>query len=155
MADFSYLEKFDVNEKARDKFVFHEIPGKDDKFATLIVAPAGEPNKPYFSTLTRYAMKHRRSMQNNANILEETRNLDRKLYSEFVIKDWENIVDVKDQPVEFSKKRCAEFLDALPNPLFDRLREHCAELDNFSGIGIEDAEYAAKNLPSGSSGKSD
>jgi hypothetical protein len=94
-------------------------------------------------------------MQNNANILSETRDLDRKLYADFVIKGWRNIVDTQGKPVEFSKKRCAEFLAKLPNPLFDQLREHCAELDNFSGIGVEDTEYAAKNSPSGSSSNSD
>jgi hypothetical protein len=155
MTDFSHLEKYEITDDARSEYPFYNIACKDDDYVTLVVAPASEPNKPYFSALTRYAMKNRRSMNSNANLLEETRNLDRKLYADFVVKGWHNVVDADGKVVPFSKKSCKDFLTSLPNSMFDELREHCSDVDNFSGIGDEDAEYAAKNLESGSSGNSD
>lgn len=155
MADFSFLDQYDVREKTSREFPFYDIPGKDGEPITLIVSPASEPNKPYFSALTRYAMKNRRTMQNNVNILEETRNLDRRLYAQFVVTGWKYVIDTDGKDVLWSKKECLELMEQLPNHYFDELREFCADLNNFAGLNREDTEAAAKNSPSGSSGNSD
>ena len=144
-----------MGENARKDFPFYDIPGRNGEPIILIVSPAGEPNKPYFSALTRYAMKNRRTMQNNANILEETRNLDRKLYAQYVVQGWKNVVDTQGQDVVWGKKECLELLEKLPNQYFDELRECCADLNNFSGVTPEEVDGTAKNLPSGSSGNLD
>lgn len=145
MTDFSHIEKLAVTVDARAEYAFHNIECVDDNYVMLIVAPASEPNKPYFSALARYAIKNRRTMANNVNVLEVSRDLDRKLYSDFVVKGWENVIDADGKPVTFTKKVCKEFLDSLPNAMFDLLREYAADVDNFGGIGEEEAEFAAKN----------
>lgn len=155
MTDFSYLEKLSVQDDATSEYTFHDIVGHKGGAVTLVVTPAGEPNKRYFSALTRYALKNRRAMQNNTNILADSRDLDRRLYAQHIVSGWKNVPDAKGDLVEFSHTRCSEFLGCLPDEMFDELREHCANLDNFKGIAPEEAEFAAKNLPSGSSGKSD
>lgn len=145
MADFSFLDQYEVGEDTRKEFPFYDIPGKDGEPITLIVSPASEPNKPYFSALTRYAMKNRRTMNNNMNILEDTRNLDRKLYAQYVVVGWKNVIDSSGADVAWNKKECAQLLEQLPNHYFDELREFCAELNNFSGVSLEDTEAAGKN----------
>ncbi len=155
MADFSFLQQYDVGADARAEYTCYQITGLDGGPIVLEVAPAGEPNKPYFTALTRYAMKNQRRMRGNPNIIDDTRKLDRELYPQFVVKGWRNVPDTAGNEVPFSAKRAAEFLALLPAQIFDDLREFCADLDNYSAVTPDDVDDTAKNSESGFSSNSE
>jgi hypothetical protein len=141
--DFSHLQKLDVADKTA-RFTVYQIQGEP----VLILKPANEANKPYFNAVLKRSRRNVRAIQAghvNQVMIAETREKDRELFSKFVIVGWENVQDVNGEQVPFSSAACEEFLRALPNWLFDEIR-------NFAGMSLnftEDApnvEEAAGNL---------
>lgn len=155
MADFSFLDELQIDEAKTVEYVFYDLVGADKRKAVVLnVAPAGEPNKMYFAAFARWVIKQgKRATRGDIDVLAKTRDMDRALYADYVVQGWENMPGGPDNtPVPFSKANCKQFLEKLPNHMFDRLREFCADLENFSGLSQEALEETGKNSQSGSSG---
>ena len=152
MADFSHLGTLEVSADTTTEYTLHQIT-VNSVSPTLIVAPATEANKPYFNALLKRAGKTARQVRANAintGLIEENRLEDLELYPRHVIKGWQDVLDADGTEVDFSQANLVEFLDVLPNWLFDDLRNYCGNPANFSEL--VDVETSAKNSPSGSSG---
>ena len=150
MNQFSHLKKLDVDVKTTAEMTLHAVDGAP----VLILAPALESNKGYFNASLKSSRKHLRSVRNGnmtAALVEDTRDEDRRLYPIYVIKGWRNVQDMNRKDVPFSPEACAGFLDALPNWLFDEVREFAGMPANFVGGNgdMVDTETVAKNSKPG------
>lgn len=148
MTQFAHLKKLDVSGTQTAEFHMHAIDGEP----VLVMAPAMESNKPYFNASLKSSRKNMRSIRNgnvSAGMLDETRETDRELYAAHVVKGWKNVTDASGKPVQFTREVCAEFLAALPNWLFDEVREFAGTPANFITDDQVDAEAVAKNSKSG------
>lgn len=147
MGKFDYLKSDSVTVGARARYTFHNI-SVNGKSPTLVIAPAAEPNKPYFNAMLKQSgSRVRRAARGkmDAGMIAESRAEDRVLFPQFVVKEWEDTVDEDGMEVPFTKDDCADFLNALPDDEFDDLRNYAATLDNFrKGIAI-DTESLGKN----------
>lgn len=144
MPDFSQLSKLDVKPTKIVDYEFSQLSGN----YVFQVIPATEANKPFFNALLKRARKTNKAVQAgaiNANMIAQNRDQDRDLYANYIVKGWKNIVDVKGVPVEFTVPNCLEFLQALPDHVFDELRAFCGNLMNFVDEESLDAETTAKN----------
>lgn len=133
-ADFSQLSKLQVSNDRTAKYTFYQIEGEP----TLDVAPATEANGPYFNALLKRAKGTVRRMRAggvNAGMLAENRNDDRDLYPKHIVRGWSSVRSSKGSSVEFSVENAKDFLEALPNWLFDELRTFCNDPANFVGEG--------------------
>jgi hypothetical protein len=140
---FDHLTKLEVRGKTQ-RFPIPALEGDD---MVLIVLPATEANKPFFNkqlkqTQTQGGLRNKRRNLNDRD-LEMQRESDKALYSRYVLTDWENVFDDDGQAVPFSVEAAAEFLDKLPNWLFDDLRFFCTSPNNF--IELMDVEEKSKN----------
>lgn len=139
MSKFSNLQRLNVSEKTS----WCDLPelGAD---ARLELKPASEANKPYFNALLKQSAKRARAVARGAaitaDVLSKNRDEDRVLYSEYVVKGWEGIVDAQNKLVPFSNEDCVEFLKALPDWLFDRIRNHASAPENYVEFGDVQAE---------------
>lgn len=92
----------------------------------LFSLPALDTNKPYHNEwLRRVAARQEeggRGTEVTGDVLSEARSEDRELLGTLCLTGWENVVDAKGNPVEFTPAEGWEFLKALPNWLFDRYR---------------------------------
>ena len=61
----------------------------------------------------------------------QSRKEDRELFPRYVLCDWEGIVDTNGKPVTFSPETSSEFCRALPDWLFDRVRNTAATPERF------------------------
>jgi hypothetical protein len=69
----------------------------------------------------------------NASILKENREEDRELYPLYIIKGWQGMLDGDTgEEVKFSKTEAAAFLEALPDWLFDDIRNFCGNPGSFT-----------------------
>lgn len=136
---FDHLKKLAVKADARSTFTFHEIEGTP----VLEVLPATEDNKPYYNAvLTRSRSVARRAKASvNVALSKDLRDSDRELFARHVVRGWKNVRDDKGQDVPFNQDSCLEFLQALPDYMFDDLRDHCITHSNFK----EDAADLTKN----------
>ena len=134
MANFSKLKerRVQVGKTVPFKLYSAEMNGKTP---ILHLAPATEANKPYFNALLKRSGKQARAIRTNAftaDMLSENREEDRELYVQHVIRGWSDVVDNETgEQVPFSKEVCAEFLQALPDFIFDEVREFAATATNF------------------------
>jgi hypothetical protein len=140
--DFSYLKKLEVKDRTAryDMFQISSEP-------VLIVRPATEANKPYFNAVLRKSRKNSRALRAgaiNRAMITENREQDRELFPRYVIVGWENVVDVNGESVEFSPDNCRGFLDALPDWIFDDVRNFAGDSANFVDE-LPDAETMAGN----------
>lgn len=143
MSDFKYLKRLEVQDKTA-RFEIHNIPGEP----VLIMKPATEANKPYFNAVLRKSRRNVRAMQSgalNAAMITENRTQDRELYSRFVIVGWENVVDADGELAEFTRDNCQGFIDALPDWLFDKIRNFAGDSANFTDDVPADIETLVKN----------
>lgn len=126
--------------------------------ARVLLAPATEANKAFYNVMLKRAGRRARptgkpTPETLRRLLDEGRQEDRELYPAYVIRGWEGIEDDAGQPVPFSEAACRELLDALPDFIFDKVREFAVVPRNFLGENEEpapDAEELAGNSQSAS-----
>lgn len=130
---FDHLKKLDVKKDGTGEITLYEVTGEP----TLTVLPATESNRPYFNAFLKRARRLTRGREVTAETMTQTRNDDRALYPQFVIKGWKNVKDDTGQDAPFSKESAEQFVQALPDWLFDKLREFCINPMNFTQIDAE------------------
>lgn len=140
MTDFSYLERLNTKEKTAE----YQLWQLEDA-PILILAPATEANKPYYNQLLRKSSKAVRRMQSSgidAGMLEKQRNDDKELFPLHVVKGWCGIKDANKKLVTFDKEAAKDFINALPNWIFDEVRNFAANPSNFIDDMINTEEVA-------------
>ncbi len=143
MADFGQLRALEVTADKTAEYVLHQVEGAP----TLILAPATESNIPLFNA----ALKRAGGATNRTKVgsktlstIKEGRAQDRELYARFVVKGWRGVVDVNGDEVQFTRDDCHDFLTALPDYIFDDVREYAREPANFVDE-LPDTEAVAEN----------
>ena len=126
---FDHLKKLDV----KDATSWVEMPELGPE-AEICIRPATEANAPYYNALIRRVGKGRRAVkQLTAADLERHRDDDRALYGKLVLAGWKGVLDVEGQEIPFSRDAASELCEKLPGWLFDRLRNHASQPENFLG----------------------
>ena len=141
--DFGHLKKLDIKDKTIN-YPIIEIQGEFTP--TLKIKPATQSNSPYFNAILRKSKSKIGSIQSgnvNINMLDENRNEDRKLFPKHVITGWEDVTDSSGKPVPFSFANCNDFVKALPDWIFDKIRNFAATSENF--VEVINVEEKAKN----------
>lgn len=150
MADFSYLSTLKVEKDKTARLKLHQIM-VNGRSPTLILRPATEANKPYFNALLQRAGKIQRGQGLSAGMVEDNRDDDRELFPKYIMTGWEDMVDIKDgTDLKFDRETAVDFVRALPDWLFDVVRDFAGSTSNYSeALNIE---VTAKNSQRGSSG---
>lgn len=147
---FKQLKNLELKDSMTAEFTLHDIENPDGTSPVLILAPATEVNKPYFNGMLRRSRKNMPKIQAQSfdtSMIQDNRDSDRVLYSRHVVKGWKNVMDDAGKKVQFNEENCKGFLDALPNWLFDNVRNFATIVRNFIDSEVEapDAEETAKN----------
>ena len=144
MTDFSHLKQYNADESETKEYPLTELSGD----YVLIVKQANESNKPYMSEVLRQSGggrgQRKKKIKIDGKYLEKIREMDKEIYPKFVITGWKGVVDSDGKEVKYSEKKCAEFLQALPDWIFNPLREFCVAPENFLSAVI-DSEELGKN----------
>lgn len=145
---FNHVRKLAVPQGATSKFTFYQIQGRP----SLTVKPTGEANPPYMNAMfkrSKGVARRLRSGDMSVDLLEETRDIDLKLYPKFVVTGWDDVETDSREKAPFSAELVGQFLEALPEDMFDELRAHCGDLSNFrddgDGLHEDDVEAIAGN----------
>lgn len=146
---FEHIRKLAVDPSATSTYTFYQIHGRP----TLKVRPSGEINPRYMDAMFKCSKgiaRRIRSGEMSVDLLEETRDIDLKLYPKYVVQGWEEktVLTDKDEPALFTGENCEKFLTALPPDMYDDLRAYCGDLSNFRGedsLRDEDVEAISGN----------
>lgn len=139
--NFGHLKSLDVKDKTAE-YVIYEIPGEP----ALTLKPATDANKPYFNAVLKRTKKNMRAVTAgaiSAAMIEENRREDKELFPQFVITGWSNVVDIDGNSVPFTESACSEFLNELPDWLFDKIRNFAGDPANFAAV--IDVQAKSKN----------
>jgi hypothetical protein len=140
MSQFNSLKQFDISSDTVMKFELVDIQ-MGGKTPYLMVKPATEANKPYTRAQLKSSNKRiQRAAAKGISLetLEANRDDDRSQYPRHIITDWGNVFDDNGDPVPYSVANCTEFMEALPNWVFDGLRSFCSQPTNFADTVDED-----------------
>ena len=150
MADFSALSKLEVPAEKTSELLLDEIT-VNGKSPTLHLASATDLNKPYFAALLKKSAATAKAVKSGKitqSMIEESRDDDLELFPKFVLKGWDDVCDMSTgADVKFTKEEGAAFLEALPDWLFDKVRNHASDQSNY--VDAIDIEINAKNSASG------
>lgn len=138
--DFTNFEELNVSKGATAEFPLDMLAGK----MSLTLSPATEANMKYFNQLlkkSRSKMKQISSKKLDVNILGDNRNEDRELYAKYIIIGWK-VNDAKGKPVKFTTENVEQFLNALPNWIFDNVRAFASSPESFIDLEIDPEETA-------------
>ena len=130
MTDFSNIQRQGNGASKTARYTFYEVKSEP----WLEVVPATERNKPYFNALLKSQQRNRRTLRSGSitvDTIRRSRDEDRALYAKHIVKGWGNVQDAKGKAVGFSPDECADFLKALPDWLFDDLRNFASDLQSF------------------------
>ncbi len=128
--------------------------------ARVLLAPATEANSAFYNAMLKRSGKRVRAMaargsdQITAGDVRANRADDRALFPLSVLKGWDGIEDDAGNAVPFSQEAAVEFVEALPDWIFDRIRNHAATPERFVAVGEElpDPAELAGNSQSASAG---
>jgi hypothetical protein len=137
MTNFGHLAQLDVKRDETREYPFTAIE-VNGVSPVLHVVHAGESNKTYFNELLKRGNRNQRQIVSGkitTALIEDNRDENRKLYAKYVVKGWDEttVLDAAGKPVKFTAETCGEFLDALPDWLFDQLTSFCSDALNFVG----------------------
>lgn len=141
-ADFSHFQKLEVRKDATSEYELVEL---GENAPVLEGVFAGEKNRTYQNALLKRATRNARRLRSGrltGRELRDNRDHDRELYPVCVIKRWRLVVDKNGKEVDFSEDNCFGFLEALPDHIFDDVRNHFSNPTNF----IEDAGMEGEEL---------
>jgi hypothetical protein len=142
MTDFSNLKALDVDGETLREYVFPYIPGEPSVF----VAPATDVNKAFLNERLRLSIERSAAAEKQprgkgsapptpdsmAKELDEAREVDRVLLARTCAKRWGVApTDAAGKQPEFSEANCLAFFKALPDWMFDPLRNFCGNIYNF------------------------
>ena len=148
MSQFDYLKSFDVQTGKVASMELYDIDLGTGRVPILIGKCAGEMNKPYFNEVLKTTSRKARMLQAgniSTTFLSENRDQDRELYPLYVLSDWIDVVNTDFDPVPFSPSACGEFIAALPDHVFDKVRQFFSNPVNFSsGFNLDEAEEEGK-----------
>ena len=142
VANFSHLQKMEIGKNTTAEYELVEL---GDNAPVLIGVFAGEGNGRYQNALLKRAGRNARRLRAGKMTereLRENRDHDRELFPRCVLNGWRLVVDKDGKDVPFSEEDCHGFLDALPNHLFDDVRNYFANPANF----VEDAGMEAGEI---------
>ena len=143
---FKNLRQYEA--KGKEKYVLYQLDKhpEAEEHPFLVLKPALSVNKPYFNGLLKRSRKNARkiqALQFDEAFIEENRADDRILYAAHVIDTWGSIVEDDGQVVEFTNEKALEFLNALPDWIFDDVRASAREPQNFVDGPVPDAEHTS------------
>lgn len=147
MAKFGHLAKYDP--KGRTSTItlpiVAELADGTRPNAKLHVRHAGESNNAWRNAVNKHNAKTglaRRAAMRTDDTGEIARRRDLDLYPIHIVTGWDDVYDEDGAPVPFSQDACREFLDAIPNWIFDDIRMHCVQAINF----LDDEEPTAAEI---------
>lgn len=129
--------------------------------ARLQLRPATDANPAYHNgNLKMAVVRHRGSATRGVDKYDiaASRDDDRVLYAQFVLTGWEGIEDCDGNVVPFSVEAATEFLEQLPDWIFDRVRLFAIQPENFvdhlaiAKASAKQVEQLAGNSQTGSAG---
>jgi len=125
-----------VENGATAKFPFALIEGNP----SLTVRPATDVNVPFFNAILSRDKSAEREIAKGSDVTDEQMNAvrlkDIDLFVEFIVIDWENVLDSKGKKVKFTQDNCREFLLAIPVDMFNQLRLFCLNINNFRNRAV-------------------
>jgi hypothetical protein len=131
MADFGHLKALEVKAESTVEYRLWQIKGTP----LLTLAPATESNIPLFNAALKRSGKGAKNVRVNAQAdlgtIKEGRLHDCELYSKFVVKGWSGVVDSSGDEPPFTVENVHDFLTALPDYIFDDVREYARNPANF------------------------
>lgn len=140
MSKFKNLQKYTVEATAECELF--DIMNEDGSYPVLIVKPATSKNPEYYNQQMRMAVARKEDALRynstkiiDALMLENQRKDDRELFPRTVIVGWKNVIDADGTIVDFNIDDCIDFLDAIPDYIFDKIREFAKNEANFSKAG--------------------
>ena len=138
MNDFSYLEGAKITGDETREFTLLSIQLPNGRNPTFIGRIASESNKPFARELAARQIKKHKLMQGasiNPDLAladaKKTRDEDRELYAKYVVTGWKDVCDGDGKDVKFSPADCLKFFRALPDDMFDMVRNFYATTSNF------------------------
>lgn len=149
MSRFSHVAKLKIDPAMTSPYTIEEIVGRP----VLHLLHAGRSNHGYFNARLRSAKaaakktkgKGRAAIEAAAE--EEAYGLerDREMFPKYVVTGWERVVDDDGADVPFSVESCAEFIEALPDDIFEGARLHAMATSNYRETSDGDDDELEKN----------
>lgn len=142
MPDFSHLKNLAVTEESTSEYTFSLIEGDP----SIILAPAHDVNAAFrrrriemsLELADKFTKPGKRTKPEKLTVDkvikddDEERENNRILIAHTCAKGWGTApLDAKGKPVEFSAENCLEFLQAIPQDMFDSLARFASNLFNF------------------------
>ena len=136
---FKKLDKYEV----KDSLIWFDMPELGEN-AQLLLAHAGESNKPYYSAMLNVSGKRVRALGKKSGIdaddTRKSREEDMELFPIYIIRDWRGVegdpdapgeVELVDGMVPFSRANAKKLCKALPYQLFDNIRTEANTIERF------------------------
>lgn len=137
---FKNLKQYDISATTSVKYEIIDIE-MNGKTPFLMVKTATQSNKAYTKAQLKSSNQRiQRAAAKGISLetLDANREDDRKQYPKYIVDGWGNVFDDDGKEVKFTAEHCAEFLEALPDWIFDGVRAFCGSAQNFADQVDED-----------------
>lgn len=136
---FKQLRRYEVK---GDATAWFDLPEAGHPNCAIEVRPTTRVNKPYHNATLRSTVRRVRKVTSERFTVDDVEKAikeDREIFPKCVIVNWRNLPD-DDHPGEFipySREAAVELVDAMPDTLFEDLRDFCGNIRNFYPEGVD------------------
>ncbi len=156
MSQFDHLKALHVTATATADFIFEHLEG----MPSLTCRPATDINEGFFNAVLKAGKQASRKAKairklkgkqekDLAAQKEKARLDDIELFVDHIVVGWDDVVNKKGKPVEFTTENLRQFLQAIPPEMFHDLRVFCLSIENFrpdpGGMSDEEREDLSGN----------
>lgn len=130
-------EQFEADEDMEKSGIWLEVGETDDHLPIrFLIARAGVSNPKYMKVLQAKMKPIQRLLEND--LLEAKASVDvmKKVFSEAIVLNWENVMDRDGKPMPFSKENCLMLFNKLPD-LFAHIQAEASKLANFRKVVLQ------------------
>lgn len=111
-------------------------PNEDGTKPGFLLARRSSKNIKFAGRMERVAREHKRDLESGSLPPAESRRLLVEVFADTVLRDWRNVHDENDSPLEFTKANAMKLFGDLPD-LFDTLQEQSGLITNYQDKLIE------------------
>lgn len=150
---FNRFQRGEVDPTKAVSFRLDDFPNKDGTIPEFHLTNATEANTAFWNAALRVSAGNKSRLRAaeagklTKRHMDEARDEDRRLYAKHVVVGWSNMQDDAGEKVAFSEENVLTALFALPDWIFDMMRNLARNPALFADLP-EDVAGAAKNSPS-------
>ena len=142
----SIYKELETNKNKESGGIWIPICENDDGSECRVKIKRLKASSKEYARLVAKKQRNKRGIGNRNRKIDEALEIHREVFFELCLVTWENVLDINNKKIPFTKENVLKVLEELPE-FFELLQNEASDINNFKdAVSDEQNEVEAKNL---------